>query len=186
MKSDKKVLVHTCCAVCSAHPLTYLKELGYEPIAYFFNPNIYTQEEHDKRLDSQIKLCKVVNCELIVENHDLELYDEVMQGYETYPEGSARCKRCFELRLLKTVQKAQELGIQSYTTTLSVSPHKNFDILKNVGEHFAAYFGISFLDYNFKKQDGFLKSNRIANELKLYKQDFCGCSISLERNNSFN
>lgn len=178
---NNKILVHTCCAICSGYPLTYLRELGYEPIAYFFNPNIYPEREYQIRLESQKKLCKSLNCELIVEDYTPDFYNEIMEGFENYSEGSERCKRCFELRLLKTIQKAKELGVENYTTSISISPHKNFNLIKEVGKFFSEYFDITFMDIDFKKQDGFLKSNKMAKELELYRQNYCGCEVSMKR-----
>lgn len=180
-ENNKKILIHTCCAVCSGYPLKYLKELGYEPTAYFFNPNIYPQIEYVKRLEAQKKLCEMLECELIVDDYSSEFYCEVMQGYENHQEGSERCTRCFELRLLKTIQKAKELGYDYYTTSLSISPHKNFDVIKQVGNFFSEYYNINFVDVNFKKQNGFLKSTSMAKEFDLYRQNYCGCDISMKR-----
>lgn len=186
MKKDnnKTVLLHSCCAVCSGHAINHLRELGYEPISYFFNPNIYPLEEYSKRLNAHKKLCEALSCKLIVEEQEAYsagLYNEVMTGYENYEEGSIRCKRCFELRLLKTIQKAKELEIKNYTTTISISPHKDFNVIKEVGEFFSNYFNINFLSIDFKKQDGFLKSNLIAKSLNLYRQNYCGCEVSMKR-----
>lgn len=180
-KDNKKILLHTCCAVCSGYPITSLKEAGWDIIAYFFNPNIYPHSEYLKRLDAQKKLCDTLGCELIIEEYATDLYNEIMVGYENHPEGSERCKRCFELRLLKTIQKARELGINNYTTSLPVSPHKNFKVIKNVGNFFSGYFNIDFLSLDFKKQDGFLKSNLIAKSMNLYRQNYCGCELSMKR-----
>lgn len=177
---DKKVLLHSCCAICSGYSIKHLRELGYEPVSYFFNPNIYPSVEHTKRLEAHKKLCDALSCELIVEDYASDLYDEVMVGYENHAEGSERCKRCFELRLLKTVQKAAELKINKYTTTISISPHKNFGVLKEVGESFSPYYKVEFLPIDFKKQDGFLQSNLIAKSLDLYRQNYCGCENSIK------
>lgn len=182
MKSNNnKVLLHTCCAICSGYPIEYLKAMGFEPIAYFFNPNIYPDIEYYKRLEAQQKLCKALRCELIIENYEPELYQEVMAGFENYSEGSERCKRCFEIRLLKTVQKAKRLEIKNFTTSISISPHKNFNVIKEVGGFFSGYFDIKFMDIDFKKQDGFLKSNLISKSLGLYRQNYCGCEVSMKR-----
>lgn len=180
-KNDKKVLLHTCCAICSGYPIQQLQELGYEPVAYFFNSNIYPEIEYQKRLESQKRLCKELQCELIVENYTPDLYNDIMQDFENYPEGSIRCKRCFEFRLLKTVQKAQELGINKYTTSISISPHKNFDAIQEIGQHFSQSFSIDFLGIDFRKQNGFLKTNQIAKELDLHRQNYCGCRVSMQR-----
>lgn len=178
-KIKEKVLLHSCCAICSGYSIKHLRELGYEPISYFFNPNIYPSAEHEKRLEAHKKLCDALDCELIVEKYTPELYEEVMLGYENHCEGSERCTRCFELRLLKTVQTANKLGIGKFTTTISISPHKNFNTLKQVGESFSNYYDAEFLPIDFKKQDGFLQSNLIAKSLDLYRQNYCGCENSM-------
>lgn len=175
MKRNKDVLVHCCCGICSAYPLKSLKEMGYNPIAYFFNPNVQPYFEYEKRMDAQKKLCQALDCELIVDDYMVDFYNQIMVGYENHTEGSERCTRCFELRLLKTIQKARELGIKNYTTSIPISPYKNFDVITQVGETFSKYFNIDYLAINFKKKDGFLKSNIIANDLNLYRQNYCGC-----------
>lgn len=180
-ENNNKVLLHTCCAICSGHPIKHLRGLGYEPVAYFFNPNVYPQVEYQKRLLAQQKLCESLNCELIVENYEPDFYNEIMQGYENHQEGSERCRRCFELRLLKTVQKAKELGIRHYTTSISISPHKDFNVIQGIGKFFSEYFDTNFMDLDFKKQEGFLKTNQISKELGLYRQNYCGCEVSMKR-----
>lgn len=224
---ENNILIHTCCAICSGYPIKYLRELGYVPIAYFFNPNIYPDAEYQKRLEAQKILCKALDCELIVEDYvpdsylqsidDLitphpnptsrkrysivpsaesqgargfcdnssntltvsryEFYNKEMAGFENYPEGSERCRKCFEIRLLKTAQKAKELKIGNFTTTLSISPHKDFNVIQEIGKSLADCYKIDFADINFKKQDGFVKTNKIAQELNLYRQNYCGCRI---------
>jgi len=180
-EQSKKVLIHTCCAICSGHPIKFLQESGYEPVAYFFNPNIHPRSEYDKRLEAQKTLCEKLNCKLIVEDYENNIYNELMTGYEDHKEGSERCKRCFEFRLLKSIQKADELGIENYTTSISISPHKNFEVLTNVGQKFSKYFKVKYLDIDFKKKDGFLKTTKIAKELELYRQNYCGCEMSMQR-----
>ncbi|MDD3437190.1 MAG: epoxyqueuosine reductase QueH [Candidatus Gastranaerophilales bacterium] len=178
-ESNKKILLHTCCAICSGHPIKFLRGLGYEPVAYFFNPNIYPESEYLKRVEAQKKLCETLNCELIIEDYQPELYRGIMKGFENHPEGSERCNRCFELRLLRTAQKAKELEIEAYTTSLSSSPHKNFKAIRAIGNFFSDYFKINFMDFDFKKQNGFLHTIKLADELKLYRQNYCGCENSM-------
>lgn len=179
-KNNNKVLLHSCCAICSGYAIKHMRELGYEPISYFFNPNIYPSAEHDKRLEAHKRLCAALDCELIIGDYTPDLFNEVIAGYEHCAEGGERCTRCFELRLLKTVQKAKELKISKYTTTISISPHKNFTVLKKVGESFSQYYDVEFLAIDFKKQDGFLQSNMIAKSFDLYRQNYCGCEMSMQ------
>lgn len=178
-EKTNKILIHTCCAICSGYPITYLRELNYEPIAYFFNPNIFPFEEYQKRLDAQKKLCLSLKCELIIEEYNDNAYKKAVNGLENCHEGGERCTKCFELRLNKAAAKAKELGIENFDTSISISPHKNYSILKSVGEDCSKVYDINFLGLNYKKQDGFLKTNKIANGLKLYRQKYCGCEFSI-------
>ena len=180
-EKNNKILLHACCAVCSGHPIKHLRDMGYEPVAYFFNPNIHPESEYQKRLNAQKKLCEALKCELIIEDYKPEIYEELMKGFENHTEGSVRCRKCFELRLLKTVQKAQELGISNYTTSISISPHKNFSTIKQVGESFSTQFEVEFISVDFKKQDGFIKTTKLSKELDLYRQNYCGCENSMLR-----
>ena len=180
-KNNNKVLLHTCCAICSGYPIRKLQELEYEPIAYFFNPNIYPDSEYQKRLESQKRLCDELKCELIVEDYTPNIYMDIMQGFDGYEEGSARCKRCSELRLLRTIQKAKELEIDKYTTSISISPHKSFTVIKDLAKFFAGYFQAEFIDIDFREQNGFLKTNQTSKELNLYRQNYCGCETSMQR-----
>ena len=91
---------------------------------------------------------------------------------EEFDRGS-RCDKCIELRLLKTAQKAKELGIKEFTTSLVISPHKNFQKISAIGSGLGKY-----LPLDFKKKDGFLKTNQISKELNLYRQNYCGCEFA--------
>lgn len=177
-KNNKKVLLHTCCAICSGHPVKSLKAADWEPVAYFFNPNIYPESEYLKRLDAQKKLCENLNCELIIEDYEPKMFEIAALGLEDEPERGKRCEKCFELRLSQTAKKAKELGIENFTTSIVISPHKNFKLISEIGKTISQEYGINYLDIDFKKQDGFLKSNKIAKELELYRQNYCGCKYS--------
>lgn len=178
-KNNKKVLLHACCGICSGYPVEFLRAEGYEPIAYFFNPNIYPESEYLKRLDAQKKLCENLGCELIIENYKPEVFENAALGLENEPERGKRCEKCFELRLLQTAKKAQELGIEDFTTSIVISPHKDFKLISKTGKTISQEYGINYLDIDFKKQDGFLKSSNLAKELGLYRQSYCGCKFSI-------
>ena len=176
---EKKILLHACCGICSGYPIQLLKELGYNPVVYFNNHNIDTKDEFDRRLEAQEKICKSFDCELIVENYSPCEYISVVGGLEEEPEGGKRCLVCFKLRLLKSAYKAQELGISYFTTSIVISPHKNFKTISKIGNDIAYFVdGVEYLDIDFKKKDGFLKTNKIAKELDLYRQNYCGCKFA--------
>lgn len=178
VQKENKILLHACCAICSGYPITLLKELGYVPVVYFCNPNLDTQEEFDRRLSAQKTVCSHFNVELIVENYNPSEYLEYIHGYETEPEKGFRCDKCIELRLLKTVQKAKELGVNTFATSLIISPHKNIEKIFYISKEIANEHGIDYLDINFRKNDGFLKTNQISRNLNLYRQNYCGCKFA--------
>lgn len=182
MSDEEKILIHACCGICSGECIRQLKDLGYEPIVYFYNPNLDTKEEFDKRLEAQKTVCEYLSVPLIVENYCPSEYINVVQGYENEPERGKRCVFCFKLRLLKSAYKAKELGIKYFTTSMVISPHKNFKQISDIGNHIALH--IDNLDYvaiDFKKKDGFLKTNLLSKELNLYRQNYCGCKFAKKK-----
>lgn len=156
-----------------------LRELGYEPIVYFCNPNISPESEHEKRLEAQIELCKNLDCELIIDDFQPKMFEIAAFGFEDEPERGLRCKKCFELRLNKTAKKAKELGITNFTTSIVISPHKDFKLISEIGKNISAKYDINYINIDFKKNDGMLKSNKLAKELGLYRQNYCGCKYSV-------
>lgn len=179
--SDNQVLIHACCGICSAYPIIQLREMGYEPVVYFYNPNIFPIEEYQKRLDAEKILCEFHKCELIVEDYNqLDFLNSVV-GFENEPERGKRCDVCFDLRLNKTAQKAVDLNIKIFTTSIVISPHKNFSKLTEIGSNIAKTYNLQYLAVDFKKKDGFLKTNKLANSLNLYRQNYCGCKFSMQK-----
>ena len=176
LSTENKILIHACCGICSGYPISLLKEMGYLPVVYFCNPNLDTKEEFDKRLNAQKIVCMYNWVDLIIEEYNHQEYLNYIKGYETEPEKGKRCNLCIELRLKKTMQKAKELGINKFTTSLVISPHKNYDKITNIGQILAN--GIEYIPINFKKHDGFLKTNKLANELGIYRQNYCGCEFA--------
>ena len=178
-KNDNKIVLHACCAICSGYPVSYLKEAGYHICVYFYNPNIFPAEEYSKRLEAQKTLCSHFTVELVEGKYDTESFYECAKGLENEPEKGRRCIECFRLRLEKTAQFCIEQGIENFTTSIVISPHKNFQLLSELGKEIAGKYNLNYLDIDFKKKDGFLKTNKISRELSLYRQNYCGCEFSL-------
>lgn len=176
---QNKILLHACCAICSGYPILLLKEMGYIPVVYYYNPNIYPESEYQKRLDAERTLCKYLDVELIEGEYNPEEFYEAAKGFENEPEKGARCDKCFALRLSKTAELANKLGIKEFTTSIVISPHKNFQKLTEIGEKIAKEQNLVYKAIDFKKRDGFLKSNKLAKELNLYRQNYCGCKFAI-------
>ena len=173
---ENKILMHACCGICSAYPISLLKELGYSPVIYFNNSNLDTKEEFDKRLEAQKIVCMYHWVDLVVDEYRHEDFIQVAKGLENEPERGPRCDNCIKLRLESTVKKAKELGIAKFTTSLVISPHKNFEKISQIARNVAD--GLEYIAIDFKKKDGFLKTNKLSKELGIYRQNYCGCEFS--------
>ncbi len=176
-----KILLHACCGICSAYPISYLKDMGYSVCVYFYNPNIFPYEEYEKRLNAEKILCKHFDCELIEGIYEPDRYYDFVKGYEDEPEKGLRCDKCFELRLYSAAEVAKNLGIGTFTTSMVISPHKNYEKLTLIGEKIAEKFDLKYLSTNFRKHDGFLKTNNISKSLNLYRQNYCGCKFAIKK-----
>ena len=127
VQNENKILLHACCAICSGYPISLLKEMGYEVSVYFCNSNLDSADEFNRRLEAQKIVCDYLNVPLIVEEYNPQEYLEYIKGLESEPEKGLRCIKCIELRLKKTFEKSKEFGFKYFTTSLTISPHKNFD-----------------------------------------------------------
>ena len=177
VQNDNRILLHACCAICSGYPISLLREIGYMPIVYFCNSNLDTEVEFCKRLEAQKKLCEYFDVELIVEPYNAKEFLDYVKGLEAEPEKGKRCDKCIEYRLQKTLFEAKKLGVRFFTTSLTISPHKNFNKIAEIGKYLNDV-GVEFLPLDFKKKDGFLKTNNLSKELCLYRQRYCGCKFS--------
>ena len=176
---SSKILLHACCAVCAAYPLELLKEDGFEPVVYFFNPNIYPYDEYQRRLNELIRYSDKKQFELIIDKSGFEAWHEAVKGLENEPERGLRCLKCFEYRLNAAAKKACSLGIDKITSTLTVSPYKNSKNVIETGKNAAEAVKIEYLEYDFKKKNGFLKTMDIARQENFYRQTYCGCKYSI-------
>lgn len=177
------LLLHSCCGPCSSYVLSYLKEF-FDITVLFYNPNIFPEEEFNKRLLFQKQIISCLNADYpdakiklkeLAYNHDEFL--SAASGFEKEPEGGARCEKCFELRIGKASMIAAQEGFEFFATTLSVSPHKNALVLNKVGERAAGK--AKWLYSDFKKKDGYKQSIELSKKYNLYRQDYCGCEFAI-------
>ncbi len=173
----KKILLHACCGPCSIHVIDRLSRY-FEVSVFYYNPGIHPKEEYDRRLEHLQKVCDLYGARLYEGAYDNSGFLDHIRGYEKEPEGGKRCGLCMEQRLEATVKKAKELGIAMFGTTLTVSPHKDADIINRIGKEISRTYGISFLESNFKKNDGYKKSIELSKKHGLYRQNYCGCQFS--------
>ncbi len=180
VKQDKKrLLLHSCCGPCSTAVIERLLD-DWDITVFYFNPNIDDPREYEHRRAEQERYLKELDrgVELINGEYDPSVFYACARGLEGEPEGGLRCRECFKLRLFETARTAQRLGFDAFDTTLSVSPHKNYEEIRRAGEAASALHGVEFLAGNYKKKDGYRRSVELAREHGLYRQDFCGCGFS--------
>lgn len=179
--TSKKILLHSCCAPCSSHVITYLAPYFNITVLYY-NPNIYPKEEYEKRKQEQIKLINELNTPNKLDyldcDYDNDVYEELIKGYENCPERGARCPICFKLRLEKTAKLAKEHNYDYFCTTLTVSPYKNATQINEIGASLSDKYQIKWLYSDFKKEDGYKKSIELSKKYNLYRQNYCGCIYS--------
>ena len=171
------ILLHTCCAPCSTHVITELKK-NYTVTLFFYNPNVHPEEEYNKRLEETKKIANALEAPLIEGNYDPKSWFNTVKSHEKAKEGGERCKLCFKLRLEKTVKLAKEKPFDFFTTTLTVSPYKNAEIISQIGRELEKKHNIKFLSSTFKKKDGYNKSIQLSRKHNLYRQHYCGCIYS--------
>ena len=178
----KKLLLHSCCAPCSSSVLERLVQ-NFEIALIYYNPNIHPKAEYEKRKKEQIRLIneKYPNVQIIDADYDVENFIDAVKGYEKEKEGGARCEICFRIRLNYVANKAKELNYDIFTTTLSVSPHKNAKLINEIGVELSRVYGVEYLISDFKKQNGYLRSIQISKEMGLYRQNYCGCKYSYQQ-----
>ncbi|MBN1368162.1 MAG: epoxyqueuosine reductase QueH [Dehalococcoidales bacterium] len=169
---SESILLHACCAHCTAYPVEYWRQQGYEVTAFWYNPNIHPFTEHQNRFEAMKKLSQEMKFPLIVvDGYDMPAYFRAVAGNE-----EDRCRYCFRLRLSKAAQVAKENSIANFTTTLLISPHQKHELINEVGDRIAAESGVAFLYADLRKR--YSDSRHITKPMDLYRQQYCGCLYS--------
>lgn len=175
------LIIHSCCAPCSSYVLEYLSQY-FKITVLYYNPNIFPREEYEYRISEQEKLIKTMNfvndVRLIGSDYTPEDFFNAVKGFEKEPEGGRRCELCFEVRLRYTAALAKKMNFDYFTTTLSISPLKNAQVLNELGVSIGQEYGVEYLQSDFKKRNGYKRSVELSKEYGLYRQDYCGCVYS--------
>lgn len=174
------LLLHSCCAPCSSYVLEYLNRY-FQITLFYYNPNITEEEEYKKRI---VEVKRLVNemglsgIEVLEGEYEPELFFDMAKKWPGEKEGGKRCYDCYEMRLQKTAQEAKKGNFDYFTTTLSISPHKNALWLNELSEKAAKETGTTALPADFKKKNGYKRSIELSGQYHLYRQDYCGCIFS--------
>ncbi len=181
LKEKKTLLLHACCAPCSSYVIEYLSNY-FDITILFYNPNINNDIEYNKRLQELerfVKEFKTNNPVKVISlgyNHDE--YLQIVLGLEEEKEGGSRCLKCYRLRIEKTFEYAKQYNFDYVTTTLTISPLKNSQVINKIGSELENIYHINYLYSDFKKKEGYKRSIVLSHEYNLYRQDYCGCEFS--------
>lgn len=175
LENKPRLLLHCCCAPCSSAVIERIKEF-FNITFYYYNPNIFPQEEYVLRQSEFKKL----GVDIVAEDYNHTEFLSAVKGLEAEKEGGNRCKICIAQRLNKAFEYAKQHNFDYVTTTLSISPHKDCEFINQLGEQLQQKFNINYLYADFKKQNGYLRSIQICKELGIYRQDYCGCEFTKE------
>lgn len=172
-----RLLLHTCCVLCSCHVLDVLRR-DFKVTVYFFNPNIEPREEYKKRRETGRAWCEKVGLPFIEGLAGHNEWAEAVAGLENEPEGGGRCLVCYRVRLEETARYAKENGFEYFAATLTMGRNKKAEVVNSLGQQAGEKYGIKFFEADWKKDGGQEIANRLAKEHKLYRQNYCGCLFS--------
>lgn len=181
-----KLLLHSCCGPCSTAVIEELKPY-FNITVHYYNPNIFPEEEYLRRRDEQVEYLEKIGIDYIIGKYNIKSFYDGVFGMEEEKEGGLRCLKCFEMRLKETAKIAIRNDMEYFTTTLTVSPHKNSQNINTIGLKVEKDFKnkVKYLTSDFKKNDGYVKSLAISNEENMYRQDYCGCIFSLKEREKY-
>lgn len=180
----KTLLLHGCCAPCSSYVLEYLSKY-FDISLLYYNPNIMPAEEYKKRLIEVKRLISemplVSSVEIIEGRYDPKEFLSISKGLEREREGGERCFKCYRLRMEEAAKEAKARELDYFTTTLSISPHKNAQKINEIGAELEKLYGVKYLYADFKKKEGYKRSIELSHVYGLYRQNYCGCSFSKQQ-----
>ena len=181
IKIKPKLLLHACCGPCSSYVIEYLSNY-FDITIYYYNPNIYPENEYLRRLNELIKFIREFNNNITVieEKYETNEFYNNIRGLEKLGEKSKRCYNCYKFRMNKSALYAKNNNYDYFTTTLSISPYKNAEWLNEIGKNLEKIYNIKYLYADFKKKNGYKRSLELSKEYKLYRQEYCGCVYSYQ------
>ena len=173
------MLLHCCCAPCSAAIIEWLLINGFKPVLFFYNPNIFPKSEYDLRKTELVRYADLQGIEVIDGDYNHDVWLQHVAGLEQEPERSERCLKCFKIRMLATAQLAYERHLDVFATSLASSRWKSLEQIAIAGHWAAAqYNGLEFLEKNWRKDGLSERRIELLNQNVFYNQKYCGCEFS--------
>jgi epoxyqueuosine reductase len=183
---EGSVLLHSCCAPCSAELMEAMLETGVRLTIFFYNPNIHPVDEYLLRKQENKRFADQLGIPCIDADYNVDDWFARAKGMEDEPERGKRCSMCFSMRFERTALYAYEHGFPMITSSLGISRWKDFDQVTQAGVRAAsAYKGVVYWAYNWRKRGGSQRMIHIAKREQFYKQEYCGCVYSLRDTNAW-
>ena len=195
----EKVLLHSCCAPCSAAILEWMGQNGYEPTILFYNPNIFPEEEYLKRKNEIVRYAREIGVAIVdldKENTGGKDNAEVSAAHEG-AEGRQGglgdfWKRQHEQWLECTVGLEDEP--ERGSRCLACFKHRLCVAADYAAEHGFPLFTTTLASSRWKdirqiNEAGFyadLYERRNILARQFYNQQYCGCEFSLRHSNKDN
>lgn len=191
----EKVLLHSCCAPCSAAILEWMGQNGYEPVILFYNPNIFPEEEYLRRKNEIVRYANEIGVAIVDLDGDNAGgpweqqhagWLKCAEGLDGEPERGRRCLACFKHRLCVAADYAASHGFPLFTTTLASSRWKDIRQINEAGLYAQEQCGrglTRFWDRNWRKGGLYERRNILARQF--YNQQYCGCEFSLRQRERF-
>ena len=181
-----EVLLHACCAPCSSAIVEWMLNHGVRPTIFYYNPNIFPREEYEIRKHESMRHAESLNIEWIDGDYDHESWQKCVCGLEHEPERGRRCEQCFLMRMKATAEKAKELGIKYFTTTLASSRWKSIEQIEYAGfEAERQVDDVMFWAQNWRKGGLYERRNQLLKEFNFYNQQYCGCEYSKQQREAY-
>jgi len=180
------MLLHVCCAPCALPIIEYLliEKKAKDLTLYFYNPNIYPEQEYQKRLKEVEKIAKIYKLKLITGKYEHNKWLEYLKkslphSLESYQENNERCLNCFCFRLDKTAEFAKNNNFNEFTTTLSVNRFKDINFMNNYGKGLAKEYNLNYVILDLDPHKAHQKEQELVKKYNIYRQKYCGCEFSM-------
>ncbi|MBQ7973993.1 MAG: epoxyqueuosine reductase QueH [Clostridia bacterium] len=149
-----RLLLAVCCGPCATVAVERLA-VDYDVTCLFWGDNLDSLDEFNRRLEALYKLTDQV----------------IVHPYHHENWQPQNCVRCITLRLENAYEYVQKLGFDYFATSLTTSPHKDAVLINQIGSRISE----KYVPSDFKKKDGFKRSVELSKQLKMYRQNYCGC-----------
>ena len=176
----RRILLHVCCAPCATYTVKRLRELAFEVVGYWYNPNVHPFSEHERRRETLAQYAKEIDLPVIWEpGYEIVPFMRAIHGQERF---RVRCKVCYQMRIDRLAQVAAAEGFDAFTTTLLISPYQDQAAIREIGERVAARhagearLGPTFYFENLRR--GWAEHYHMTRQHGLYSQRYCGCIYS--------